>query len=144
MSNYENLKKVYSQFVEGEPEDVAQVKGRFVCPHGNSGGCDFKPRGESCWTPWIGDESCKFLVVAEAPSAGGGKSSGAYVAPMLKNVNEGPKGRSDLGVFVDFLKKSFDSMPYFTDAVKCGVKRQSGEKKVDKLMHRFGYCKADR
>ena len=33
MSNYENLKKVYSQFVEGEPEDVAQVKGRFVCPH---------------------------------------------------------------------------------------------------------------
>lgn len=80
------------------------------------------------------------LVVAEAPSTGTGR--GATVAPGFEHVSGADRLGSPLRTFSEFIRNTVGGIPYFTDAVKCGVGSVTGGAKQKLLSQRFEKCSA--
>jgi uracil-DNA glycosylase family 4 len=78
---------------------------------------------EACFTPLFGDNDTKIMLVAEAPSVRK-NNVGSYVGGMLKDV----PGKN-LSSIRDFIKKHYNTTPYFTDLMKCGAEKQTREVK---------------
>lgn len=93
----------------------------LTCKHAIA--CEFSLDHEASFSGALGDPESKIMVVAESPSTRWGK--GAHITGLtakLVNDKEIKKSR-ELLILLEYLKNIYGSFPYFTDFVKCGVKK---------------------
>jgi uracil-DNA glycosylase len=104
----------------------------FSCPYLEE--CKVDIRKEPSWTPALGDDSTKIMVVAEAPSAKGGP--GPHIGGYVKDwTNE-----ESVNALFRFIGNCFHTVPHFTDLMKCGLRRQTKEKKGEMFKSRIRNC----
>jgi uracil-DNA glycosylase len=122
----EDVKRLYSQaFAVSSPEDWDHKGQRveFKCPYAQV--CSVDQEKEAMWSPALGDPDNKVMVVAEAPSTAEG--GGLHIGGLTRDWKENEKG--GVGDFLAFVKRRFRANPHFTDVMKCGVARQTRERK---------------
>ncbi len=85
---------------------------------------------ETIWSARFGDEKSEIMVIAEAPSNKEG--AGLYKGGLFLNVGQNPK--SPLYKVRDFVRHNFQTIPYCTNIVKCGVENQSHKEKFELRM----------
>ncbi len=94
---------------------------KFVCPLESV--CKVSQEKEPIWTAGFGDEETNVMIVAEAPSSKGGL--GPNITGQVKEwVNE-----ESVNALFRFVKSYFNTVPYFTDLMKCGVAKQTKQEK---------------
>ena len=133
MDKQSDLIKLFSEAFEIKAFDKSQ-KCRFYCE-----------KKESCkvtniypkYPGAMGDENTDIMLIAEAPSAS--KGYGAHNGGKVENFEKYKK--SPLYAVVDFVKKNYHTIPYFTDLVKCGFQNQNNKStikfRIDNCMEKF-------
>ena len=93
----------------------------FRCEHANE--CRVHQEDEPIWSAAFGDSDTTVMVVGEAPSTTGGK--GPHVGGLFADWTPNPKSPSNIR---DFVHKHYNTLPYFTDLVKCGAARGANKR----------------
>lgn len=97
----------------------------FCCKHRELCGVDVNRH--AIWSPALGDEDTKAMVIGEAPSTTEGP--GGHLGGRFDDWEANSK--SPITSLRDWIKSNYGCTPYFTDIVKCGVGNQNKvEKKV--------------
>ena len=104
----------------------------FICPLQQE--CKVNQVAEPIWTAALGSDDTKVMIVAEAPSAKGG--IGPHIGGLVKNWTH----EKSVNSLFTFVQKYFNTIPYFTDLMKCGVSRQTKEKKSLVFKARIKNC----
>ena len=94
----------------------------FTCPKQSQ--CKVDQKNEPIWSPGIGDEGTSVMIVAEAPS----KKAG--LGPHISGLMETFSHEEAVNGLLRFVKKHFNTVPYFTDLMKCGVAEQTKQAKL--------------
>ncbi len=89
---------------------------------------------EPIWSAALGSDETNVMIVAEAPSAKGG------IGPHIGGLAENWTHEKSVNSLFTFVQKYFDTIPYFTDLMKCGVSRQTKEKKSLVFKTRIRNC----
>jgi uracil-DNA glycosylase len=100
---------------------------RFRCEYEGKGHCQVNRRREPIWSPALGDEDAKVMLVGEAPSTSGGV--GPHLGGFFMDW--------DPWEFRDFFARELGDMPYFTDLVKCGPENAKNKATIRR---RVKYC----
>jgi len=121
------LKQEYADFDDFPDEKRSIPSFRFKCDCKEK--CDIKLEEEASYTPLLGDNDSNYMIVAESPS----KAQGAGCFLGGKSKNAGSKKRTDnISLFLEYIKKINGSKyPYFTDMVKCGLKKTNFKEKLN-------------
>jgi uracil-DNA glycosylase len=93
----------------------------FTCPKQSQ--CRVDQKKEAIWSPGIGDEGTQVMIVAEAPSKKGGL--GPHISGLIGAFSQAEA----VNGLLRFAKKYFNTVPYFTDLMKCGVREQTKQAK---------------
>jgi len=92
--------------------------------------CEVEVKEEAIWSPYFGDSNSKVMLIAEAPSITVGK--GPHTGGMFKD--------SEFVHLKNFVKKYYNTVPHFTDVMKCGVSRQTAQHKSRVFKKRTKNC----
>jgi len=103
----------------------------FSCP--NKTVCKVKKTEEPIWSPSVGSDNTRIMIVAEAPSNADGP--GPRIGGLFED-REGTK-QSPIHLLREFVRGKWNTTPYFTNLVKCGVASQSNK---DILKKRVPFC----
>lgn len=106
----------------------------FKCEHQSE--CEVDIKNEPIWMPAFGDNGTKVMIVAEAPSSTGGK--GPHIGGYIKDWEK--ENETTVNSLFRYVRKFYNTIPYFTDLMKCGISRQSTEKKNKVFNKRTKYC----
>jgi hypothetical protein len=118
-------KKIINLFSKTFPSSNFYQKSRidnFYCQ--NQKDCRVNLAKEATYTPYLGDVNTSVMVIAEAPSVTCGK--GAYIGGSFSDLEV--TNKSPIHIVRDFCQKNFNTIPYFTDLVKCGIEKQQNKK----------------
>ena len=108
----------------------------FHCSNCNQ--CSVDIKSEPIYTPFIGDENTKIMIIGEAPSRSGiNGGSGPHIGGDFKSLED--SGKSPITEVREFVKENYGgTIPYFTDMIKCGIAKQN--EKREKLSIRAEKC----
>ncbi len=135
-TNQQIINLFNESFASGDYTKKAPA-GDLLCEH--RGYCVYEPGQTPCWSPFIGDDNPKIMVVAEAPSALGGND--LWIGGLTKDIFESDEKQSkSLMAFLKFIKEYYGVYPYFTDLMKCGLNKQSNSKKRELFPKRKEKC----
>jgi len=112
-------------------------KGRakdFKCPLLDK--CAVNKAEEPIWSPALGDESTTLMIVGEAPSRRKKVGAGPHIGGQFKDWTEGVALQS----LLRFAKTHFNTVPHFTDVMKCGVASQTRAHKKAVFETRTRHC----
>lgn len=126
MGYYKKIEKLFKKDFQCDDFYKRGSAMKFTCPKIKE--CKVNEETEPIWTSYIGDDNSNVMVVAEAPSKTGG--TGAQIGGLTIDNMKDP----GLRALFNFVKNYFNTIPYFTDLMKCGVAKQTKEyKKVFKI-----------
>ncbi len=119
MSKTEKIIQLFSNvFDTGDFYTRGEAHG-FKCPCMEMEECSVNKDQEPIWSSCLGDEDTNVMIVAEAPSSKGG--TGPHIAGLVENWND----EETVNSLFRFVRAHFNTIPYFTDLMKCGVERQT-------------------
>ena len=121
MNIHHRLNKLFTKDFHAKDLTKKVAVKTFSCPLITI--CKVNLKKESCFTPYLGNVGTKIMLVAEAPSVKR-KNVGAHVAGLFENTEN-----KSLNSIRNFVEKYFNTTPYFTDLMKCGVRKQTREEK---------------
>ncbi|MFC1871382.1 uracil-DNA glycosylase family protein [Chloroflexota bacterium] len=107
----------------------------FKCADADENKCACNSKVEQIWTPSFGDEAATVMLVAEAPSTGGG--IGPHLGGFWRDLHTFERQNQEFIRFRDYFSKELGFIPYFTDLVKCGTQNTKNKALIRK---RADYC----
>jgi len=118
------LKNEYANF-DIFPDKIESIA-TFKCDCQSK--CQVNLSKEASYTPLLGDEGSKYMIVAESPSTSQGK--GCFLGGRSQNTV--PTKRNDnIKSFLEYVRGINDGKyPYFTDIVKCGLEQTQSKGKL--------------
>ncbi len=141
MANFSKLAKLENLFQTSFNIETLMIFKKlnttdFHCSNCNQ--CNVDVSSEPIYTPFIGDENTKIMIIGEAPSRSGENGGeGPYIGGEFKKLQY--SGKSPITEVREFVKENYGgTIPYFTDMIKCGVAKQNG--KEEKLKLRAEKC----
>ncbi len=136
MSTFSKLSKLESLFQTAFKFESLRILKKlniadFHCSNCNQ--CNVDVSFEPIYTPFIGDENTKIMIIGEAPSRSGENGGGGpYIGGEFKKLQY--SGKSPITEVREFVKENYGgTIPYFSDMIKCGVAKQNGKEAKLKL-----------
>lgn len=138
MTKNDRIFKLFAKYFEADDFLKRGKAKAFHCP--NERKCSVDKEKEPIHFPYIGYDNTHVMIVAEAPSIGRG-TGGPYIVGRFDDIDERLLGKSSpIYAIKTFVKKNYNTVPYFTDLVKCGFANQSSSGKEKILKKRALNC----
>lgn len=134
MNSHSKLIELFSKDFICEDLLIRTKADNFRCPNINK--CQIETKEEAQWSPVFGDPDSQVMIIAEAPSTAGG--IGPHIGGKMLDWNE-----DIIKPLKNFVKEYYNTAPYFTDVVKCGVSKQTKDiksilpKRIKNCVERF-------
>ena len=125
----ERLEKLYSSYIDEAFNGLMTAyKCRDITCHRKISECAVNFEEEAFLSPFMGicNEKGNILVVGEAPSTvnGAGVLIGGNFEDVGKPGNIFSVNISHVDWIREFVKNKYNTVPFFVDAIKCGINRQ--------------------